>query len=275
MVTKVFKVSREKVWAAITEKERMKEWYFDIPDFELEKGKEFNFYGGEFLHTCTVVEVVPLRTFHHTWTYPLHSKGTSLVRWELQVVGPEETRLSLRHTGVESFSDGGNAFLPENYQRGWNAIVHVALRNYLYGIRKLTFEEQLPAPTARVWDVLWGQYGSWCLPFGQGMHWTGKLKMGERVHLLDSHGEGYYSDITAMTEGKQITFTHVGMVKNGKEQPIDEESVQWTGCTESFTLTEVPEGTKIRVEVDTTADAVEHMERVYPLALKELKTLLI
>ena len=34
----------DKVWNALTEKEQLKNWYFDIPDFELKEGNAFNFY---------------------------------------------------------------------------------------------------------------------------------------------------------------------------------------------------------------------------------------
>ncbi|SIQ52021.1 Activator of Hsp90 ATPase homolog 1-like protein [Chryseobacterium sp. RU37D] len=37
-------VPAEKVWKALTDKNEMKAWYFDIPDFELKVGKVFNFY---------------------------------------------------------------------------------------------------------------------------------------------------------------------------------------------------------------------------------------
>lgn len=38
-----------KVWNALTDREEMKNWYFDIPDFKLDMHHEFNFFepGGE------------------------------------------------------------------------------------------------------------------------------------------------------------------------------------------------------------------------------------
>jgi uncharacterized protein YndB with AHSA1/START domain len=272
-ITRLFKVSVEEVWAALTEVERMKVWYFDVPDFVLEEGKVFTFYGGEYLHHCRIVEIVPFHVFEHTWTHPEQSKGSSVLRWELEAVGPGETRLSLNHSGLESFADAGEPFAEENYAFGWEGIVGVFLRNYLYGIRKLRFDILLPATTAQLWDSLWKEYGRWCLPFGSGMHWKGEMKAGGRVHLLDGKENGYYSDVLFMTEGKHIRFSHVGEVKNAVEMPLDQESSRWTGCMESFTLSEVAEGTRLVVEVDTTPDAVEHMQRVYPLALEQLKTI--
>ena len=36
----------EKVWNAITDKNAVKEWYFDIPDFNAAENSVFSFYGG-------------------------------------------------------------------------------------------------------------------------------------------------------------------------------------------------------------------------------------
>lgn len=53
----------EKVWKALTDKEEMKVWYFDITDFELEAGKIFNFYepGEEkkYHHQAEILEILP------------------------------------------------------------------------------------------------------------------------------------------------------------------------------------------------------------------------
>ena len=53
----------EKVWKAITDKEQMKQWYFDLAEFKPEPGFEFSFDGGtdekSYVHLCKVTEVVP------------------------------------------------------------------------------------------------------------------------------------------------------------------------------------------------------------------------
>ena len=36
-----------KVWKAITDKDEMKQWYFDLKDFKAEVGFEFQFLGGD------------------------------------------------------------------------------------------------------------------------------------------------------------------------------------------------------------------------------------
>ena len=124
----------ERVWQALTDREAMRDWYFDIPAFTPVEGAVFEFYepGGQrrFLHRCTITKVEPMRLLQHTWTYPNQSQGSSLVSWELQPEG-EGTRVKLTHEGIESLSDGGPEFLPENYEAGWKDILGVSLRQYL------------------------------------------------------------------------------------------------------------------------------------------------
>ena len=91
VVKKELNAPVEKVWQALTDKAQMNKWYFDIPDFELETHKEFNFYepgdAQKYHHRCEILEIIPERKLKHTWTYPEHSKDKSIVKWELEEDG--------------------------------------------------------------------------------------------------------------------------------------------------------------------------------------------
>ena len=135
IVQECFNISPAAIWQAITEKEQMKQWYFDIPDFDPRINSSFNFYehgnDKKFHHQCVIKEIMPTKLLQHTWTYPDKSKGASLVTWEIIPIG-HFTLVQLTHDGVESFSDGGSDFLRENYVAGWNEIIGKSLRSYLY-----------------------------------------------------------------------------------------------------------------------------------------------
>ena len=47
----------EKVWKAITDKEQMKQWYFDIAEFEPTIGFEFTFSGENYLVFSNVIDM--------------------------------------------------------------------------------------------------------------------------------------------------------------------------------------------------------------------------
>lgn len=64
IVEEIFHASAEKIWKAITVKEEMKKWYFDVDAFEPVAGFEFRFAGkghkGEsYVHICKIMEVEP------------------------------------------------------------------------------------------------------------------------------------------------------------------------------------------------------------------------
>lgn len=134
IVEQSYNASKEEVWNAITDKECMKQWYFDIPDFELKENTEFNFYepgeAKQYHHRCVIQKIVPFEKLQHTWTHPSHSKGESVLTWELN---EEEgtTTVRLTHAGIENFADGGEAFKKENYKVGWNEILTQLLKDFL------------------------------------------------------------------------------------------------------------------------------------------------
>ena len=123
----------QKVWNAITDKQEMKEWYFDLAEFKAEPGFEFNFVGGteehQYLHLCEVKEVIRERKISYTWRYE-NDPGESLVTWELSPDG-DKTRLVLKHEGVETFASDNPDFDRKNFVQGWNDIVLNSLKNYL------------------------------------------------------------------------------------------------------------------------------------------------
>ena len=45
IVERTYNAPIEKVWNAITNKDEMKKWYFDLAEFKAEPGFEFQFYG--------------------------------------------------------------------------------------------------------------------------------------------------------------------------------------------------------------------------------------
>ena len=129
IVARLLAAPLEKVWQALTDCEKMKQWYFDLPDFRAEAGCAFQFYGGtpekQFLHLCVVTEVVHLKKIAYSWRYDGYA-GVSHVAFELfQEDGG--TRLLLTHTGLDSFPADVPELASHNFAAGWNHIIHVSL----------------------------------------------------------------------------------------------------------------------------------------------------
>lgn len=122
------------VWNAISNKNEMKNWYFDLDDFKPEIKFKFKFYGGEedckqYLHLCEVVEVVKEKRLAYSWEY-LGYKGISFVEFEL-FEQENGTLLELKHRNVEMIDKTNPDFAKENFVAGWKHIIQTALPNYL------------------------------------------------------------------------------------------------------------------------------------------------
>jgi uncharacterized protein YndB with AHSA1/START domain len=132
VIERTYNATAEKVWQAITDKNQMKQWYFDLAEFKPEVGFEFQFYGGtpekQWLHLCKVTEVIPMKKLTYSWRYDGY-EGNSFVTFELF---PEEnkTRLKLTHSGLETFSDKPE-LKKENFAEGWTSLIGTSLKEYL------------------------------------------------------------------------------------------------------------------------------------------------
>lgn len=124
----------EKVWQALTDKTLMKKWYFDIPDFELEVHKEFNFFepGGEnkYQHRGEILEIIPQEKLKYTWSYPELSKDKSIVKWDLEKDG-DQTWVKITHKGLENFKHLGTDFQKESFNNGWTEILGKNLKEFV------------------------------------------------------------------------------------------------------------------------------------------------
>lgn len=133
-IERVLNATADKVWKAISDKEQMKQWYFDLSAFKPEVGFEFQFAGKgttgeEFIHLCKVLEVIPGSKLEYSWTYK-NLDGYSIVTFELFPEG-ETTRLKLTHEGLESFHENGPDFAKESFMGGWTELIGNLLPKFL------------------------------------------------------------------------------------------------------------------------------------------------
>jgi uncharacterized protein YndB with AHSA1/START domain len=134
IIEKVLDASVKKVWKAITDKDQMKQWYFDLSDFKPEKGFEFKFAGQgqkgqEYVHVCKITEVIPFKKLQYSWQYEQYA-GYSVVTFELFEEG-NKTRLKLTHTGLETFPQNNPDFARESFTGGWKELITTLLPDFL------------------------------------------------------------------------------------------------------------------------------------------------
>ncbi|MDB5018007.1 MAG: hypothetical protein JWQ84_2839 [Mucilaginibacter sp.] len=133
VIERTYNVPAEKVWQAITNKDKMRQWYFDLKEFKPEVGFEFQFYGGskdeQYLHLCKITEVIAGKKLKHSWQYD-GIPGESYVTFEL-FAEDDKTRLRLTHEGLETFPQNKPDFARESFSKGWTYIIGTSLPEYL------------------------------------------------------------------------------------------------------------------------------------------------
>lgn len=134
IIERLLSATTDKVWSAITNKDEMKNWYFDLEEFRPEIGFKFQFVGGhekgiQYTHICEVTEVIYLKKITYSWCYAGYS-GVSFVTFEL-FKHEDKTLLKLTHRGIGSFPNENADFELHNFENGWNEIINSSLKDYL------------------------------------------------------------------------------------------------------------------------------------------------
>jgi uncharacterized protein YndB with AHSA1/START domain len=133
-IERTYDAPADLVWKAITQKELMKQWYFDLKEFKAEPGFVFEFTGGpapdrQYLHHCEIIEVLPGKKLKHSWSY-VNYEGMSYVTFELFPEG-NKTKLKLTHEGLDTFPVSNPDFAPSNFGTGWTQIIGTSLKEFV------------------------------------------------------------------------------------------------------------------------------------------------
>ena len=112
-----------KVWAAITEVEQMRQWFFaDIPDFSPTVGfhTEFDVQAPSriFRHLWTITEAEPPHRITYKWHYT-DCPGLGYVTFELTDMDVGVTRCRLVNSIIESYPSELPEFKRESAMGGW------------------------------------------------------------------------------------------------------------------------------------------------------------
>ncbi|RLD28148.1 MAG: SRPBCC domain-containing protein [Bacteroidetes bacterium] len=134
IVEQLFNKSVIEVWRAVTEQDKMVQWFFkDIPEFKAEVGFKVQFNvkapSRDFLHHWTITEVIPQQKIVYNWKYK-DFKGDSYVTFELFEI-ENQTKLVLTAKVLEDFDDSIIEFKRESGVAGWNYFIKDSLVTFL------------------------------------------------------------------------------------------------------------------------------------------------
>jgi len=137
-------------------------------------------------------------------------------------------------------------------------------------MQKLQFSIEIQAPKERVWNTLWEDktFRDWANSIDEGMYLVGELNEGNEVQFSSVNGYGVTSLIEKLIPNEFVSFKHQMDIKNGEER-----EKEWTGGTESYSLTENNGITTLTVKLDVPLEQVETFKVRFPKALQRVKIL--
>ena len=131
VLEQVYNVPTIEVWQALTDENRMREWYFpQLIKFKPIEGFEFVFSndGSSYQKEWRVTKIEEGRVLAHNWIYK-GFPGSSEVTFELFEEG-DKVRLTVTHTGLASFPNDAH-FARQRFEEGWKQILGINLKNHL------------------------------------------------------------------------------------------------------------------------------------------------
>ena len=140
-------------------------------------------------------------------------------------------------------------------------------------MKKIQFSIEINASKERVWATLWEDVTlrDWANIIDEGTYMRGVMKAGNEIEFISSvNGYGVTSLIEKLIPNEFILFRHRADTKGSGQQEREKE---WTGGTESYSLTE-KDGVSVLI---ATADIPDELEEIFnirlPRALDRIKAL--
>ena len=134
----------------------------------------------------------------------------------------------------------------------------------------LNFATKINAPKEKVWDALWNDanYRKWTAAFMEGSYAETDWNEGSKISFLAPDGSGMFSVIEKKIPNKQMTFKHLGEVKNGVEEPKE-----WGDAEESYHLEEANGVTdlSVKLKMDANSEFEQYFNDTFPKALGIVK----
>lgn len=256
VIERTYQASIKKVWKALTDKDQMKEWYFEVSDFKPEVGFQFQFYGEnangkKMLHLCVVTEVEAPRKLSYTWGYRDYS-GQSLLTFELFEEAKTTTRLKLTHSGTDTFPYDNEDFKKSDFNQGWSDILDDTLRKFVDETEIISKSVTVNAPAAVIWDILLHPNNEWGKAFGGGAIAETDWQKDSQIIWKDTGGNiGANGNIVAKEENRLLRLQYYEDIDPAPQAALSRytEEFKLSGG-EKITTLEINAGPLVKKDVD-------------------------
>ena len=140
-------------------------------------------------------------------------------------------------------------------------------------MKEIQFSIEINAAKERVWATLWEDvtFRDWASIIDEGTYMKGVMKEGNEVEFISSvNGYGVTSLIEKLNLYEFVLFRHDADTKESGQQEREKE---WTGGTESYSLSEKNGVTTLIVKTEVPIEQEETFNIRLPRALGRIKTL--
>ncbi|AJD89585.1 hypothetical protein JMA_02680 [Jeotgalibacillus malaysiensis] len=136
-----------------------------------------------------------------------------------------------------------------------------------------SFSISINTSREQVWNTLWHDktFQDWASIIDEGTYKKGDLKEGSEMEFISSvNGYGVTSKVETLRPQEYVLFRHRADTQDSGQQARDDE---WTGGSESYTLTEQGDGTLLVLTMDIPREQEETFAERVPKALERIKWL--
>lgn len=140
-------------------------------------------------------------------------------------------------------------------------------------MKEMQFQIAIRATKEKVWDTLWqdATFRQWAGIIDPGTYMTSELKEGSEVQFISAeNGYGVTSLVEKLVVHEFLLLRHQADTQDSGTQAREKE---WTGGTESYSLTEKDGTTTLTVTFDVPQNMEEYFKTNYPKALEQVKVL--
>lgn len=137
----------------------------------------------------------------------------------------------------------------------------------------LKFSVEINAAKEVVWKTLWDDvtFRDWSNIIDEGTYMAGELKEGNEVQFISAvNGYGVTSLVAKLIPNEYVLFHQMKDTKDSGEQEREKE---WTGSTESYSLSEQNGVTALTMEIDVPPNQEKNFQDRLPKALERIKEL--
>lgn len=142
-------------------------------------------------------------------------------------------------------------------------------------LKRIQFSTTISAPVSTVYKLMIAPdtYRDWTSAFAEGSRYEGSWDKGQRICFLANAEGGMVSEIAENRPDEFISVKHLGYIVDGKEDTESEAIRAWAPAYENYTFQAIPEGTKLIIDQDATAEFETYLLEAWPKALERLKAL--